>query len=126
VAIALNESADYYPQSNSDCMSYSPQGLRALRSSSDNIYIGTLVSAEDVIASNRPHLECRMRLARLAAVGLAIGVIAGFAVALLRPHPSTKTPTEAGLAAGGSQPADPALQKDNAVVDVRSTGKVTG
>jgi hypothetical protein len=30
-----------------------------------------------------------MRLARLAAVGLAIGVIAGFASALLRPRPST-------------------------------------
>jgi hypothetical protein len=28
-----------------------------------------------------------MRLARLAAVGLAIGVIAGFAIALLRPRP---------------------------------------
>jgi hypothetical protein len=28
-----------------------------------------------------------MRLARLAAVGLAIGIIAGFAIALLRPRP---------------------------------------
>ena len=32
-----------------------------------------------------------MRLARLAAVGLAIGVIAGFAIALLRPRPSTSS-----------------------------------
>jgi hypothetical protein len=30
-----------------------------------------------------------MRLARLAATGLAIGVIAGFAIALLRPRPRT-------------------------------------
>jgi len=35
-----------------------------------------------------------MRLARLAAVGLAIGVIAGFAIALLRPRP-TRPSTEA-------------------------------
>ncbi len=32
-----------------------------------------------------------MRLARLAALGLAIGVIAGFAIALLRPRPSTSS-----------------------------------
>ena len=32
-----------------------------------------------------------MRLARLAAVGLAIGVIVGFAIALLRSRPSTSS-----------------------------------
>lgn len=37
-----------------------------------------------------------MRLARLAAMGLAIGVIAGFAVALLRPRPSTSSVRGAG------------------------------
>ncbi len=40
-----------------------------------------------------------MRLARLAAVGLAIGVIAGFAIALLRPRPQDRT-------GAGPDPAD--------------------
>lgn len=47
-----------------------------------------------------------MRLARLAALGLAIGVIAGFAIALLRPRPQART----GAAASDLlDPTDPRL-----------------
>jgi hypothetical protein len=47
-----------------------------------------------------------MRLARLAAVGLAIGVIAGFAIALLRPRPQDRSGTSPDPAddPGGSRP----------------------
>jgi hypothetical protein len=78
-----------------------------------------------------------MRLARLAAMGLAIGVIAGFAIALLRPRP----PSSAGgtLPPGfDPQPADPPTASDSAlwsqfqraeqgpVLDVRAPRRVTG
>jgi hypothetical protein len=43
-----------------------------------------------------------MRLARLAAMGLAIGVIAGFAIALLRPRPSASSGSTAS-----APPAEP-------------------
>jgi len=47
-----------------------------------------------------------MRLARLAAVGLAIGVIAGFAIALLRPRPSTSsTPWDEASGLSGDRAA---------------------
>jgi hypothetical protein len=78
-----------------------------------------------------------MRLARLAAVGLAIGVIAGFAIALLRPRPHT---TAGGPHPSGfdPQPADPPTASDSALwaqfqraeqppaVDVRAPRRVTG
>ena len=92
-----------------------------------------------------------MRLVRLAAVGLAIGVIAGFAIALLRPRPHVLT--EPATKRSGPEPVlqpdpqdrgadrDSALwahfdrpDKDKAksapaepaVLDVRTTRRVTG
>jgi len=51
-----------------------------------------------------------MRLARLAAVGLAIGVIAGFAIALLRPRPTLSTASTGATGPSGdrasAKPAD--------------------
>jgi hypothetical protein len=82
-----------------------------------------------------------MRLARLAAVGLAIGVIAGFAIALLRPRPTTPTITLPGtpgtprdLASTGSvgSPAEDQLwdqfrkAEESPVVELRSHRRVTG
>lgn len=78
-----------------------------------------------------------MRLARLAAVGLAIGVIAGFAIALLRPRPHA-TPGVTHPSGFDPQPADPPTAGDAAlwarfqqadqpsVLDVRAPRRVTG
>ena len=75
-----------------------------------------------------------MRLARLAAVGLAIGVIAGFASALLRPRPSTP-PTGVAATPGDRTSAEPAddhlwdqfrRAEPTAAADLRSDRRVTG
>ena len=76
-----------------------------------------------------------MRLARLAAMGLAIGVIAGFAIALLRPRPNS-------LSAGVTHPPGDRVSvapetddqlwdqfrkaEGTPVVELRSHRKVTG
>ena len=77
-----------------------------------------------------------MRLARLAASGLAIGVIAGFAIALLRPRPHVRTEPLEGHSS--SPAADAALwarfqqaERDQQehpapTLDVRSGPRVTG
>jgi hypothetical protein len=93
-----------------------------------------------------------MRLVRLAAVGLATGVIAGFAIALLRPRPHVRTEPETSRS--GPEPAprpvpqDRGAERDQAlwahfnraekdkrattdtaepsVLDVRSTRRVIG
>jgi hypothetical protein len=90
-----------------------------------------------------------MRLVRLAAVGLAIGVIAGFAIALLRPRPHIRTEPATSRSGPDPEPpsAPPAPQdreidresmlwarfnrdekpsSDPSVLDVRSTRRVTG
>jgi hypothetical protein len=78
-----------------------------------------------------------MRLARLAAVGLAIGVIAGFAIALLRPRPHA-TPDGSHPSGSDHQPTDSPTASDSAlwaqfqraeqpsVLDVRAPRRVTG
>jgi hypothetical protein len=74
-----------------------------------------------------------MRLTRLAAVGLAIGVIAGFAIALLRPRPHV--PSVEGPAGSAEQPgpsADAQLweqfrKADRAsIVELRSSRRMIG
>ena len=55
-----------------------------------------------------------MRLARLVAAGLAVGVITGFVTALLRPRP--RDPIAAPLAPS----------RNDEVLDIRTTGPVTG
>jgi hypothetical protein len=74
-----------------------------------------------------------MRLARLAAVGLAIGVIAGFAIALLRPRPQKSPPgTSPGDRVTAGSSADDQLwdqfQKAEraSTVELRSARRVTG
>jgi hypothetical protein len=76
-----------------------------------------------------------MRLARLAAVGLAIGVIAGFAIALLRPRPNTPAitpPGSPGDRASTSPEANDQLwdqfrkAEASPVVELRSHRRVTG
>ena len=76
-----------------------------------------------------------MRLARLAAVGLAIGVIAGFAIALLRPRPnslSTGVDHPPGDRTSTQSDADDQLwdqfrkAEETPVVELRSHRKVTG
>ena len=72
-----------------------------------------------------------MRLARLAAVGLAIGIIAGFAIALLRPRPhDPSTPDDTDRRPGSA--ADEQLweqfrkAEQSSVADLRSHRRVTG
>jgi hypothetical protein len=95
-----------------------------------------------------------MRLVRLAAVGLAIGVIAGFAIALLRPRPHVRT--EPATSRSGPEPelrpdpqdrgvdrdsalwahfnrsekpaasAEPQPKPEPSVLDVRTTRRVIG
>lgn len=74
-----------------------------------------------------------MRLARLAAVGLAIGVITGFAIALLRPRPialstgATGTPSDQAGSAADDQLWDQFRRAQPApVVELRSHRRVTG
>ena len=76
-----------------------------------------------------------MRLARLAAMGLAIGVIAGFAIALLRPRPitvSTGVSNLPGDRTSAQSDADDQLwdqfrkAEETPVVELRSHRKVTG
>jgi hypothetical protein len=83
-----------------------------------------------------------MRLARLAAVGLAIGVIAGFAIALLRPRPSASSgstasapPTEPFTVGSLVDPSPRAVADDHIwdqfrradeAVELRSRRRVTG
>lgn len=63
------------------------------------------MDAAEFIAGITLYLECRMRLARLAAVGLAIGLIAGFAVALLRARPRTPAGSVIPLTDDGHLPS---------------------
>jgi hypothetical protein len=78
-----------------------------------------------------------MRLARLAALGLAIGVIAGFAIALLRPRPNTLSTGVTGAAGSAGDQASRAVTDDQLwdqfrraeeapVVELRSHRRVTG
>jgi len=76
-----------------------------------------------------------MRLARLAAVGLAIGVIVGFAIALLRPRPNVRTDAPDRSAAASANAADSALRAQfkqaerdvpAPVLDLRADRRVTG
>jgi hypothetical protein len=77
-----------------------------------------------------------MRLARLAAAGLAIGVIAGFAVALLRTRPSAAPSAHQETTAReyGDERRQPQGQRHDqvgsagqpVVVDVDSSRRVTG
>jgi hypothetical protein len=75
-----------------------------------------------------------MRLARLAAVGLAIGIIAGFAIALLRPRPHDPSTRDDGPSADrrSGAPADEQLweqfrkAEQSTVADLRSRRRVTG
>jgi hypothetical protein len=79
-----------------------------------------------------------MRLARLVAAGLAVGVVIGFAIALLRPRPSDPiagqlpppnrvTDAAAGqhaYGAAGVRNRYPGPEDD--VLDIRTEGPVTG
>lgn len=79
-----------------------------------------------------------MRLARLAALGLAIGVIAGFAIALLRTRPSTSSNGGTGAlgdrVSSGPERADADDQlwdqfrkaEHSPVVELRAHRRVTG
>ena len=77
-----------------------------------------------------------MRLARLAAVGLAIGIIAGFAIALLRPRPhDPSTGDDAGPSGDRTMTDSPAgaqmweqfrKAEQSSVTDLRSHRRVTG
>jgi hypothetical protein len=74
-----------------------------------------------------------MRLARLAAVGLAIGVIAGFAIALLRPRPhETSGSVDASVGDPAPSAGDKALwaqfqrAEQPSVLDVRAARRVNG
>jgi hypothetical protein len=76
-----------------------------------------------------------MRLARLAAVGLAIGVIAGFAIALLRPRPHDPSAWDDPGPSGDrttDSPADEQMweqfreAEQAPVADLRSHRRVTG
>jgi hypothetical protein len=73
-----------------------------------------------------------MRLARLAALGLAIGVIAGFAIALLRPRPNTSSTwwDEAGGQAAVEPPGELWDQfrkaEDSPAMQARATRRVKG
>jgi len=77
-----------------------------------------------------------MRLTRLAAVGLAIGVIAGFAIALLRPRPhapSIEGPRDSSLGLDGvglaaeEQMWEKFRKSESApVVELRSPRRVNG
>ncbi len=76
-----------------------------------------------------------MRLARLAAVGLALGLVAGFAGALLRPRPgtlSTKTAGTFGDRTSTAPVADDQMwdqfrkAEESPVVELRAHRRVTG
>lgn len=77
-----------------------------------------------------------MRLTRLAAVGLAIGVIAGFAIALLRPRPhassiedlndSSRGPNPIGVAAEDHVWESFRKSESAPVVELRSPRRVNG
>jgi hypothetical protein len=77
-----------------------------------------------------------MRLARLAAVGLAIGVIAGFAIALLRPRPHAPSTEEHNRSSADRAPVDSTAEEqlwekfhraeDKPVVELRSPRRVNG
>lgn len=60
-----------------------------------------------------------MRLARLVAAGLAVGVVTGFAIALLRPRRSDPIPGPFALPTSGADGEDD-------VLDIRTQGPVTG
>ena len=57
-----------------------------------------------------------MRLARLVAAGLAVGVITGFVTALLRPRPNGPI----------AAPLPPLPPLKDYVLDIRTSGPVTG
>jgi len=72
-----------------------------------------------------------MRLARLAAVGLAIGVVAGFASALLRPRPGTLSTDPSGDRPQTGTDDDPVWDQfrkseETPVVELRAHRRVTG
>ena len=76
-----------------------------------------------------------MRLARLAAVGLAIGIIAGFAIALLRPRPHDPSPRDDEGRSADRRPESVADEQmweqfrkaeHASVADLRSHRRVTG
>jgi hypothetical protein len=69
-----------------------------------------------------------MRLARLAAVGLAIGVIAGFAIALLRPRPHETPEGVDPSASAGDKALWAQFQGADqpSVLDVRAPRRVNG
>jgi hypothetical protein len=72
-----------------------------------------------------------MRLARLAAVGLAIGIIAGFAIALLRPRPhdpSTRDDRDLRPDSAGDEQMWEQFRKADrsSVADLGSHRRVTG
>jgi hypothetical protein len=63
-----------------------------------------------------------MRLARLAAVGLAIGVFAGFAVALLRPRPQVRADSTPGAPPRAEQ-SEQLQQREHEAVAKRGDGE---
>lgn len=63
-----------------------------------------------------------MRLARLVAAGLAIGVVTGFAIALLRPRRSDPIARPYTPPVSGSMSGD----GHDDVLDIRTQGPVTG
>jgi hypothetical protein len=70
-----------------------------------------------------------MRLARLAAAGLAVGVVAGFVIALLRPRPVTPLLGARAVVDPATDPAswDEFEQADqSSVLDVHVRRPVTG
>jgi hypothetical protein len=64
-----------------------------------------------------------LRLARLVAVGLAVGVVIGFVIALLRPRPNDPSVGHPDI----SDPAaTPVVGPTEDVLDIRSHRPVTG
>ena len=70
-----------------------------------------------------------MRLARLVAAGLAVGVVTGFVAALVRPRPGSPSAVGSLNTTGGDAApltSSASAGDDGTVVDIRSHGPVTG
>jgi hypothetical protein len=66
-----------------------------------------------------------MRFARSAAAGLGLGMLAGFAVALLRPRPPA-APAEPDAAPATGLPAEPAPRPARRVLDATASDAPAG